>query len=106
MKDTKIKECNILLEKYKKTFEFLAKKTTLPGFEWEDIQQELMLHFFKNFKKYDSKKSSWKTFITRISNNKIKDLKKIINSKKRYGDFHHLSFSLLEKINPNGYSFI
>jgi|YNPBryulayer2012_1023412.scaffolds.fasta_scaffold19502_4 RNA polymerase sigma factor (sigma-70 family) len=98
-----MEDCNVLLIKYRKLFEFLAKKAQVPGYDWEDLQQELMIHFFKNFKKYSPEKSSLKTFITRISNNKIKDLKRFVNSKKRFGDFHHLSIYFLEQINPQNY---
>lgn len=60
-----------------------AKTAHVPGMEWEDVFQEVMLHLFLVQGKYDSKKSGPRTFVCRVATNKIRDLIRRSHAKKR-----------------------
>lgn len=75
-----------------------AKTTAIVGLEWQDIAQELDIALWKNLNKFQGRNNaSERTFAIRIMRNKILDLAKGINRKKRYIDSHHLLFSQLEE---------
>lgn len=60
-----------------------AKSVTIPGMEWEDVSQEVMLHLLQVLHKYDPAKSSLRTFVSRVATNKILDLVRRSRAKKR-----------------------
>jgi RNA polymerase sigma factor (sigma-70 family) len=60
-----------------------AKSVIIPGMEWEDISQEVILHLLQVLHKYDPTKSSPRTFVSRVATNKIRDLLRRSRAKKR-----------------------
>lgn len=75
-----------------------AKTYSIPGMDWEDIAQELRLALWLNLPKFQPGKASERTFANRIMENKIKDLAKFTNRKKRWIDSHYISLDeLMEK---------
>jgi RNA polymerase sigma factor (sigma-70 family) len=75
-----------------------AKSYFIPGMDWEDIAQELRLVLWLNLHKFKPKRASERTFANRIMENKIKDLAKSANRKKRWIDSNYISLDkLLEK---------
>lgn len=60
-----------------------ARMAHIPGMEWEDVFQEVMLHLLLVQNKYDPKKSSPRTFVCRVATNKIRDLIRRASAKKR-----------------------
>ena len=60
-----------------------AKLAHIPGMEWEDVFQEVMLHLLLVQSKYDSKRSGPRTFVCRVATNKIRDLLRRSRAKKR-----------------------
>lgn len=90
-----------VFKKYKQYLYTIISNSKFCGIDNEDVFQEVIIEIWKKLKKYNHKKSSLKTFITMIAINKIRDLRKFTLSKKRFGDFYHITFSYLEKINPS-----
>ena len=85
-------------QKYAKDILGKAKTTTISGFEWQDIAQELDTALWKNLNKFQGRNNaSERTFAIRIMRNKILDLAKSVNRQKRFLDSHHLLFSQLEE---------
>jgi len=60
-----------------------AKMAHIPGMEWEDVFQEVMLHLLLVQSKYDAKRSGPRTFICRVATNKIRDLIRRSRAQKR-----------------------
>lgn len=60
-----------------------AKTAHIPGMDWEDIYQEVILHLLKVQHKYDPKKASPRTFVCRVASNKICDLVRKSRAQKR-----------------------
>jgi RNA polymerase sigma factor (sigma-70 family) len=84
-------------KKYTNDIFWRAKKTRIPGLEWQDVAQELDITLWRNLGKFQGRNnSSERTFACRIMRNKIIDLAKGSNRQKRYLDSHHLLFSELE----------
>lgn len=74
-----------------------SKTYRIPGFEWQDIAQELDISLWQSLKKYDSKRgASVRTFAVRIMRNKILDLNKAVNRDKRRASTYATLFSELE----------
>lgn len=74
---------NINILDYKNDICAKAKIARIPGMEWEDIFQEVVLHLLKVQAKYNPEKSSPRTFICRVATNKIRDLLRRSLAKKR-----------------------
>lgn len=76
-----------------------AKSSNIPGFDWEDIAQELRVILWQKLEKFDPNKGAKeKTFAQRIMKNRILDLARYANRQKRKIDSYHLSLDeLLEK---------
>jgi DNA-directed RNA polymerase specialized sigma24 family protein len=72
-----------------------SKSTHIPGMDWEDIVQELDIHVWQNGKKFDPTKASERTFVVRIITNKIRDLARRANAKKRSTDKNAISLDEL-----------
>lgn len=68
---------------YRNDIQAKAKLAYIAGMDWEDIAQELYLHLWLVRHKYDSTKSSRRTFIARVVVNKIRDLARKSLAKKR-----------------------
>lgn len=60
-----------------------AKMAHVPGMEWQDVFQEVMLHLLLVQSKYDPKRSGPRTFVCRVATNKIRDLVRRSHAKKR-----------------------
>jgi len=60
-----------------------AKIAHIPGMEWEDIFQEVMLHLLQVQSKYNPKKGCPRTFVCRVATNKIRDLVRRSRAQKR-----------------------
>ncbi len=72
-----------------------SKSTHIPGMDWEDIAQELDIHVWQKRKKFDSAKASERTFVVRIITNKIRDMARRANAKKRTTDKNAVSLDEL-----------
>lgn len=93
---------NINILDFKNDVVAKAKSTHIPGMDWQDIAQELFLHLLQNLHKYDpAKGASLRTFVVKISTNKILDLARRTNAQKRYWDFRALSFEDLIEVEFN-----
>lgn len=89
---------NFYNQKYANDILGKAKSTTVTGFEWQDIAQELDIVLWKNLCKYQGKNNaSERTFAVHVMRNRILDLAKGVNRQKRYLDSHHVLFSELEE---------
>jgi RNA polymerase sigma factor (sigma-70 family) len=71
-----------------------AKMANIPGMEWEDVFQEVMLHLLLVQSKYDASKAGPRTFVCRVATNKIRDLMRRSRAKKR-GMFETVSLDAL-----------
>lgn len=60
-----------------------AKMVRIPGMDWEDVFQEVILHLLLVQTKYNPAKSSPRTFICRVATNKIRDLIRKSRAQKR-----------------------
>jgi len=60
-----------------------AKMAHIPGMEWEDVFQEVMLHLLIVQSKYDATRSGPRTFMCRVATNKIRDLVRRSRAQKR-----------------------
>ena len=74
-----------------------AKTYSIPNMDWEDIAQELRLAIWLNRNKFNPKRASQRTFVMRIMKNKIIDLARAANRKKRLIDSYHLSLDELQE---------
>lgn len=84
-------------EKYSNDILAKSKTTYIPGYEWQDIAQELEIILWKNLRKFKGiNQASERTFALKIMKNKILDLAKTSNRQKRFLDSHHLIFSELQ----------
>jgi len=68
---------------YKNDISAKAKMAHIPGMEWEDVFQEVVMHLLTAQTKYDPSKSSPRTFVCRVATNKIRDLLRRSLAKKR-----------------------
>jgi len=74
-----------------------AKTYSIPNMDWEDIAQELRLAIWLNRNKFNPERASQRTFVIRIMRNKIIDLARTANRKKRFIDSYHLSLDELQE---------
>ncbi|MCX6734506.1 MAG: hypothetical protein NTZ25_01185 [Candidatus Peregrinibacteria bacterium] len=75
-----------------------AKHFQIPGYDWEDIAQELRIALWRKLPKFLAKKASERTFADRIMRSRIIDLNRTANRQKRFLDNNHLSYEdLAEK---------
>jgi len=72
------------LKQFEKTLIKLAKSFSIPNMDWQDIAQELRVHLWLKFDKYNPKRdfNDWAYIVCR---NKLKDLYKFSTRKKRFG---------------------
>jgi len=70
-----------------------AVKAQVPNMDWEDIAQELRMHLWLKSNRFNPRYASAPTFVNNILNNKIRDLIRTANRKKRFLDTNHLTFS-------------
>ncbi len=70
-----------------KTLKFKISHLEFLGVEKEDVMQEGMIKLLKAFKHYDSSKSSPETFISRVIDNKIKDVFKAASTQKNWANY-------------------
>ena len=71
------------LEKFEPTILKLAKTWYIPPLEWSDIANELRLHLWKNENKFNSQKATYDNWAYICCRNKIRDLAKYYQAKKR-----------------------
>src|SRR3989344_4315196 len=76
-----------------------SKFSTIPGFDWEDIAQELRIVLWQKLDLFKGKNGAQeRTFANKVMNNKILDLAKFANRQKRKIDSYHISLDeLLER---------
>jgi len=73
-----------------------AKTYNIPNMEWQDVAQELDIALWQNLSKFQGRNNaSERTFAMKIMRNKIIDLAKAANRKKRMIDSYHLSLNEL-----------
>jgi RNA polymerase sigma factor (sigma-70 family) len=82
-----------------KTLKFKISHLEFLGIEKEDVMQEGMIKLLKAFKYYDSSKSSPETFISRVIDNKIKDVFKAAASKKNWVTYSAIHIESAQEIN-------
>ncbi|MGB9726691.1 MAG: sigma factor [Minisyncoccia bacterium] len=82
-----------------------AKTYKISGMEWQDIAQELDIALWQKLGKFQGRNNaSERTFAMKIMRNKIIDLAKAANRKKRLIDSYHLSLDeLMEREFTNNY---
>ena len=80
---------------YEKDITAKAKSYFVPNMDWEDIAQELRLAVWQKSQKYNPTKAGERTFVIRIIRNRLIDLIRTANRKKRFIDNHHLSLNAL-----------
>lgn len=69
-----------------------SKSYNIPNMEWQDIAQELRILLWQKLDKFEGKNNAKeRTFAIKIMRNKIFDLFKAANRKKRLIDSYHLS---------------
>lgn len=74
----------------------------IPGLDPEDIAQELDIILWQKLRKFRGNNgASERTFAVRVMQNRLLDLAKAANRKKRYGDSHHFVFSQLSAQEAN-----
>lgn len=74
-----------------------AKAANVPGYEWQDIAQEFDIALWKNLPKFQARNgANERTFVITVIRNKLLDLVKSVNRKKRRIDSYHSVFSRLE----------
>lgn len=78
---------------YEKDIVAKAKSYFIPSMEWKDIAQELRLAVWLNNNKYNPERGGKRTFVIRVIKNKLIDLARTANRKKRYIDNYHLSLN-------------
>jgi len=84
--------------KYENDIVAKAKYYTIPNMDWEDIAQELRITLWQKLDKFQGRNNaSERTFAMKIMKNKILDLAKFSNRKKRWIDSHHLSLDELRE---------
>lgn len=73
-----------------------AKTYRIPNMEWQDIAQELDIILWQKLGKFQGRNNaSERTFAMKVMRNKIIDLAKAANRKKRLIDSYHLSLDEL-----------
>ena len=73
-----------------------AKTYRIPNMEWQDIAQELDIILWQKLGKFQGRNNaSERTFAIKVMRNKIIDLAKAANRKKRLIDSYHLSLDEL-----------
>jgi RNA polymerase sigma factor (sigma-70 family) len=60
-----------------------AKIARIPGMDWEDVFQEVVLHLLLVQTKFDPTRANLRTFVSRVTTNKIRDLLRRSYAKKR-----------------------
>lgn len=78
---------------YEKDIVAKAKSYAIPSMEWKDTAQELRLAVWLNGNKYNPKRGGGRTFVIRVIKNKLIDLARTANRKKRFIDNYHLSLN-------------
>jgi len=82
--------------KYENDIVAKAKYYTIPSMEWGDIAQELRIVLWQKLDKFQGRNNaSERTFAMRVMRNKILDLAKAANRKKRIINSYHLSLNKL-----------
>ena len=76
-----------------------AKTYQISGMEWQDIAQELDITLWQKLSRFEGRNNAIeRTFAIKVMQNKILDLAKFANRKKRWIDTHHMSLNeLMEK---------
>lgn len=73
-----------------------AKSSRIPSMEWQDIAQELDIVLWQKLGKFQGlNNASERTFAIKVMRNKIIDLAKAANRKKRLIDSYHISLDEL-----------
>lgn len=73
-----------------------AKSSNIPSMEWQDVAQELDIVLWKKLGLYQGRNNaSERTFANTVMRNRICDLAKAANRKKRLIDSYHLSLDQL-----------
>lgn len=86
------------LRRYERDIVAKAKSTTIPGYDHQDIAQELMIALWQKLPKHDPKKSSEATFAQLVMRSKLIDLWRKATSQKRIlSNFHQSLESLVEQ---------
>ncbi len=92
-------------QKYERDILWKAQTARIPGLEWQDVVQELDIALWKNLPKFQSRNgANERTFVITVLRNKLLDLVKSINRKKRRIDSYHLVFSQLEATDEGLYA--
>jgi len=82
--------------KYENDIVAKAKYYTIPNMDWEDVAQELRIILWQKLDKFQGRNNaSERTFAMKVMQNKILDLAKAANRKKRLIDSYHLSLNEL-----------
>ena len=82
--------------KYQKDILGKAKTSHIPNMEWQDVAQELDITLWQKLGKFQGRNNaSERTFAVKVMRNKILDLAKAANCKKRMIDSYHLSLDEL-----------
>ena len=85
--------------KYRTDLILKAKSSNISGFDWEDVVQELDISLWINLGKFQGKNgASEKTFAIKLMQNRLLDLARFVNRKKRFIDSHHIPFSYFDNI--------
>lgn len=82
-----------------------ARTYRIPNMEWQDIAQELDITLWLKLNKFQGRNNAnERTFAIKVMQNKIIDLAKTANRKKRLIDSYHLSLDeLMERKFANNY---
>lgn len=82
--------------KYERDIVIKAKFYIIPNMDWQDIAQELRIILWQKLDRFQGwNNASEKTFAAKIMKNKILDLARYANRKKRIADSKHLSLNEL-----------
>ena len=91
---------------YEKDIVAKAKSYPIPSMEWKDTAQELRLVVWLNSDKYNPQRGGKRTFVIRVIKNRLIDLARTANRKKRLVDNYHLSLNeMAEKAEKEGKEF-
>lgn len=78
---------------YEKDIVAKAKSYSIPSMEWQDTAQELRLAVWLNSDKYNPQRGGKRTFVVKVIKNRLIDLARTANRKKRHIDNYHLSLN-------------
>ena len=88
---------NYYNDQFAKDIEGQARKTFIPGLDWQDVAQELDWALYRGMTKFKEGKGAGKrTYAMAIMRNRIKDLAKAAGRQKRFLDSNCLVFSEIE----------